>query len=215
MNKNWRKSLNLRQGLAQISSTVLLSVLSFAIVGGGFFWLLDYENAPGAIGQLSSSWPVESSQQLDKELLTLLLFAHPRCPCTRASLRELELLMAHCLGKVHATVLFYVPQNAGEEWEQSDLWKIASRIPGISVRSDIDNFEANLFGAETSGFTVLYETNGKLLFNGGITGSRGHEGDNLGRSSLYSLIMHGHSRDSKSFVFGCSLRDQAKLCEGE
>ena len=39
------------------------------------------------------------------------------------------------------------------------------------------------FGAETSGQTLLYDRDGRLLFSGGTTGSRGHDGDNAGFAS--------------------------------
>ena len=49
---------------------------------------------------------------------------------------------------------------------------------------DDDGAEARRFGAETSGQTLLYDARGALAFSGGITGARGHAGDNAGRASL-------------------------------
>jgi hypothetical protein len=51
----------------------------------------------------------------------------------------------------------------------------------------------------------LYAPTGKLLFSGGITASRGHEGDNVGRSAIVSFILNGHAPVNHTPVFGCSL----------
>jgi hypothetical protein len=44
--------------------------------------------------------------------------------------------------------------------------------------------EAALCKATTSGETVVYDAAGKLRFHGGITGARGHIGDNAGCSAI-------------------------------
>ena len=48
--------------------------------------------------------------------------------------------------------------------------------------------EANLFGAATSGQTMVYDPGGRLRFSGGITAARGHYGDNVGVSAIARLI---------------------------
>ncbi len=69
--------------------------------------------------------------------------------------------------------------------------------------------EAKLFGAKTSGDVLLFGANGKLIFAGGITASRGHEGDNPGADAMLKAL--GESRRNKvttttaTPVFGCSL----------
>jgi hypothetical protein len=52
---------------------------------------------------------------------------------------------------------------------------------------------------------VLYGPQGDLLFQGGITMSRGHEGDNPGRSALESLVRHKLFNQVRTSVYGCSL----------
>ena len=72
---------------------------------------------------------------------------------------------------------------------------------------DATGTEAELFGAKTSGHATLYGTGGQLLFEGGITGSRGHQGDNAGVSSIAKLLA-GEKPDVKGTdVFGCGLFD--------
>jgi hypothetical protein len=92
-----------------------------------------------------------------------------------------------------------------EGWEHTDLWQTASTIPGAAALRDDDGIEAARFGAATSGFTVVYDAHGRLLFRGGLTASRGHEGDSFGQRRVVSLLTTGAADRSDSPVFGCAL----------
>jgi hypothetical protein len=96
--------------------------------------------------------------------------------------------MARAQGSVAATVLFYRPRQFPPGWERTDLWRSAAAIPGVTVRADPEGREAQRFGAVTSGHVLLYDRAGQLLFTGGITGSRGHEGDNAGCDRVIRLL---------------------------
>ena len=85
------------------------------------------------------------------------------------------------------------------------MWRRAAGIPGVAVHCDEDGVECRRFHAETSGYTVLYDSRGKLLFQGGITSSRGHEGDNAGRSAVESIVQHKLFSQVRTPVYGCSL----------
>jgi hypothetical protein len=62
---------------------------------------------------------------------------------------------------------------------------------------------------------MLYDGNGRLLFSGGITGARGHSGDNAGRSTVLSLLSRDTVDRAETPVFGCSLFDpEARCLEG-
>ena len=127
---------------------------------------------------------------------------------------ELAQIMAAVQGKVRAYVLFFTPRDAGSDWANTDLRRSAAAIPGVTVLSDLDGKEAQSFGAETSGHTLLFAADGHLLFSGGITGSRGHAGGNDGESAIIALISHHGTARASSFIFGCSLFDgkQMKGC---
>jgi hypothetical protein len=125
---------------------------------------------------------------------------------------ELSVLMTRCPGKLAATVLFVKPEGFEEEWEQSDLWNEASRIPGVAVVSDAGGVEAARFGAATSGQALLYDSKGDLLFSGGITSARAHEGDNDGLSAIQSLVVSARADRSSTPVFGCPLQDPGSKC---
>jgi hypothetical protein len=134
---------------------------------------------------------------------------HPQCPCTRASIGELERLMAHSNRLVDAYLLFYRPDGVPPDWEQTGLWTRAAAIPGVQVVRDDRGEEAERFGALASGQAMLYSANGDLLFRGGITSSRGHAGDNPGRAAIVALVQHEPTTRTVTPVFGCTLRDAA------
>jgi hypothetical protein len=137
--------------------------------------------------------------------LTLLVFIHPQCPCSRASLGELARIIAAARDRVQTTVFFYVPPDSKEDWAHTDLWTSAASIPDVRVTADPDANIARQFGARTSGQTLLYDLHGNLAFSGGITAARGHSGDNDGRDSIVALLLGKTPRRSTTPVFGCGL----------
>jgi hypothetical protein len=188
----------------------------FLTVGAGVAVLWNYENTPGATAAAApDQWPENSHIQRATNRATLVMMVHPHCPCTRASVGELARLMAQAQGRVTAYVLFAKPPNLSKDWEQTDLWETATAIPGVSVMRDDDGVEARRFHAATSGQTMLYDKNGNLLFSGGITGARGHEGDNAGRSAIVSLLTTGEADDWNTPVFGCALFAQGECQTGK
>jgi hypothetical protein len=120
--------------------------------------------------------------------------------------------MTQAQGRVTAYVLFVRPANFSEDWEKTDLWASAAAIPGVSVVRDDEGVEANRFHAATSGQTMLYDREGKLLFSGGMTSGRGHAGDNAGRTAIVSLLTRNEALQSATPVFGCPLFAQDDEC---
>ena len=114
-------------------------------------------------------------------------------------------MMARVGDRVVAYVVFVVPPEDASAWTETDLWARASSIRGVSAVRDEGGVEADRFQAWTSGETVLYGADGHMLFAGGITGSRGHAGDNAGEEALVAAIL-GHSDSLPNTpVFGCAL----------
>ena len=177
-------------------------------------WTLwGYENTPGVAAAPLPQWPAASRIQPAPDHATLVMLAHPHCPCTRASIGELAAIMAHCQGRLTAYVLFLKPEGFSDDWEKTDLWQSASTIPGVKVILDGDGHEARLFHAATSGQTMLYDPRGRLLFSGGITGSRGHFGDNAGQSAIVALANAEVPDQTETLVFGCPLFDPQSECQ--
>lgn len=189
-----------------------LAMIWSAAVAVGSIVLLRYEFSPGQQIAAPFSWPTQSSLHRDTARSNLLLFLHPRCPCSRATIGELALLMAQAGKGVSTRVIFVQPPGLAENWASNGLMQAAKQIPGVSIEIDETGKFARHFHAATSGETLLYARDGSLLFNGGITGSRGHSGDNIGRTSLVSLINTGRASQHVTPVFGCSLFSLSASC---
>jgi hypothetical protein len=185
--------------------TLLVAVLWLSAIVTSMAFILRYSNSPGHTGATPILWPVDSRIALDVHHPTLVMFAHPHCPCTRASIGELDQLMADCQGQFSAQVWFVKSVGTPEDWTDTDLWHKATAIPGVTVHRDVNGVEARRFQAETSGQTLLYDQDGQLLFHGGITISRDHAGDNPGRSALEALLKHKSLNQAQTPVFGCPL----------
>jgi hypothetical protein len=171
--------------------------------GVGLLW--NYESTPGAAAATPERWPAASRIEPAADRATLVMLAHPHCPCTRASINELARLMTQAQGRVTAYVLFVKPRGFSDAWAQSELWETAAAIPGVTPVLDDEGVEAGRFHAATSGQTVLYDAAGNLLFSGGVTSARGHAGDNAGRTAIVSLLTSDEAEERGTPVFGCPL----------
>ena len=188
------------------------AMLWLALVGFGMSVLWSYSTTPGRAGTPPRNWPASASVSRHSGRATLLIFTHPECECSRASLSELAILMAHSGSLLDATVFFSLPARQATLWKTSELFSKARAIPGVRVVDDPESKLAQLFGAHTSGETLLYDGSGRLRFHGGITAFRGHSGDNAGRSVitaiLWNKIPQAKASPATTPVFGCSLRDE-------
>jgi hypothetical protein len=184
---------------------IIAGITWVALMARGFSILEREEFTPVTNDQVSATFPPHSAIQLASDKSTLLLFMHPYCPCSRASLHELDEILAETPNKLSVILVFTIPNGIPSGWEQGDLWKSAAIMPGVRVVRDQGGVEARRFGVKGSGHTLLYDPSGKLLFSGGITASRGHEGDNPGCSAIVSFVLYGHALVNHTPVFGCSL----------
>ncbi|HKP93341.1 MAG TPA: hypothetical protein VJS88_05550, partial [Chthoniobacterales bacterium] len=198
----------------KILITVVLAVTWTAALALGARVLFRYETTPGRVGMVSSSWPVESIVPRPAGKPSLLMLAHPHCPCTRASIAELAEIMAHGVGKVNAYVLFVKPAGSDADWDDTDLRRSAAAIPGVTVITDEQGMEAARFGGKTSGHTLIFDATGKLLFSGGITASRGHIGNNAGKTAVLAAVKQQPLARTQTPVFGCALEKRNSLEDG-
>ena len=192
-----------------ISRNLVLTVgaLWSVLVVCGFAALGWHEFEPGANGSVPLTWPSGSTLNRPTDRPTILLFAHPMCPCTRASLRELTQIISNIRNPADFCVVFARPEGTDSGWSHGLSWNVAAGIPGVRVVEDFACAEVRRFSVVTSGHVLAFDARGSLRFSGGITGSRGHDGDNYGRAAVIHFIEHGGTGCISSPVFGCLLRD--------
>jgi hypothetical protein len=165
-----------------------------------------YESAPGAVGLRATRWPHGSPIHPDPHRANLVLIAHPRCPCTRATFDELERIAAGSRNSVAIHVLFFKPGGEAGGWGETELHRRAAAIPGATVLDDPDGSEGLRFGAATSGHALLYDQAGQLLFSGGLTAARGRAGTNRASEAVVDLLS-GARAAAVAPVFGCPIRE--------
>lgn len=160
-------------------------------------------------GKNSSNSRVPASTKFAPEgRARLLVFLHPKCTCSHATMTELKSLLPE-LKDIETTVLFR-SVSADKAWLTGDLYENASKVQGISVAIDEDGREAKLFGAHTSGHTVLIAPDGNIVFSGGLTPSRGHTGDSAGKNFLRKWNRERGPASFISAIFGCNIFKEQK-----
>ena len=189
--------------IALVVSTWLVACL----VGLGLLWR--YKARPGAEGSPPERWPAASALARTPGRPTLVMLVHPRCACSRASLGELVHVMNE-VRDVDAYIVFDLPPDGGAAWEDGASWDQARRIPGVVTFADRGGAESARFRVEVSGHTLLYDADGVLRFSGGITGARGHAGDNVGRQQLLAVLRDRVTGRPVTNVYGCRLFDPGR-----
>ena len=180
-------------------------MLAWAIaVVAGFLVLWSYASTPGAANSPPQTLPSDSSLSRTEGRWTLVIFVHPRCPCTQSSLSELERLHARCAGQIDVRIACLSPLTAKTEWTETSLVRRAKALPSVAVISDTAGDNARLFHVHTSGAALLYDPTGKLAYHGGLTSARGHEGDNPGSDAVLALVT-GTGAPATAPTFGCPL----------
>ncbi len=185
--------------------TTIIVVLWLAAIFGGIAAMRGYEFTAGTDPRAPFRWPEASSIPRKACTPTLVVFAHPRCPCTKATLDQLASALEKAGASAGAKVVFFMPRGADAAWTGSAAIQRASAIPGVSVLMDEGGREARMFHAVTSGRTLLYSEKDELIFDGGITASRGHSGENQAATALVSLLRKSSTVHTTAPVFGCSI----------
>jgi hypothetical protein len=172
----------------------------------GFLVLEAYATSPGAFGPSLADWPQGCVIPIDGRHQSLLIFLHPLCPCSSASIDELEDIVARCGDRVrlHAVVL---RTDALERQGASTIERSLAEMPGMTIWQDNGGALARRFGVRTSGHVLLYDCSGRLSYSGGITPTRGHRASNSGKSALQAAILGARSARSSIPVFGCPILD--------
>ena len=173
-------------------------------VATGCAVLAAYAAAPGAQGQSLADWPRLCVIPLEASRPTLLMFLHPLCPCSNASVDELNELVGRYGNRVRAHVVILrsrsLDRGGGPRFDRS-----LANAAGITTWDDEGGALSRRFGVLTSGHVLLYGAGGRLLYTGGITPARGHRGDNFGTRAVLAELLGEPVERSSAPAFGCPL----------
>src|SRR5690606_38939176 len=143
-----------------------------------------------------AAWPEASSIVRHAQRPTLLLFLHPHCACSRATVEELERL--NTLAPSSSLPAIYIvasaPPDVGDHWWSSSLMGRTARLPNARIINDAGGVETTRFGARLSGTVLLYSVDGRRLYAGGVTMARGHDGHNAGIQSVANLLIDSNAQ---------------------
>lgn len=167
-------------------------------VSAGMGAIVRYDSTPAAAHQVLAEWPRESAIGFDGSRPNLVMAVHPVCSCTRASLNELARMLPPLGGRARIVILL-LGRN-GNRYEQM--------VKDMNIESFADRtgVEASRLGLTTSGEIAIYAAGGNLLYSGGITESRAHEGDNPAEAAAMAALQSAGSVGIRNApVFGCEL----------
>src|SRR5262245_8637669 len=74
-----------------LTLAILLWLAAVALVWWSFLGF-DYSGSAAPLNPVSAAWPANTGLTVVRDRPTVLFFMHPKCPCTRASVAELERL---------------------------------------------------------------------------------------------------------------------------
>src|SRR5580698_9865761 len=93
--------------LKKPAAVVVAVALWVPAVGFGIEVLWRYSNTPGRPATPPVDWPAGAPMERQNGRATLVMFAHPQCPCSKASIGELAIVMAQTPSKLDAQVIFF------------------------------------------------------------------------------------------------------------
>lgn len=176
---------------------------------------MSYQTQAGVAAVSPTQWPSEVGLPFDAQRFNVVVFAHPKCPCTRATLDELEVVLTRRRSEIRATLCIFDPEGVPSDWAETALVRMAKGISGLTVVVDQNGAMAAKFGAVTSGQVLMFDRESRRVFSGGITGSRGQAGENHGRNLLLALAGGEICGSAPTAVYGCALRDEADSSIGK
>jgi hypothetical protein len=136
----------------------------------------------------------------------LLVFIHPQCSCTQATLEQLDQLLNRSTQPTELVLAIY--SSAAIHGRPPISIAAQLRHPWRQFQ-DNNGALARRFGAATSGEVLLYSSARQLIFQGGITPERARTGDNPGAAALLAALNAGRPRSSApappASVFGCPI----------
>ncbi len=185
-------------------AVVLASALWLGVTGAVLLRSAARDVAPGEVGVAPARWPATTRLPRRAGVATVVLALHPACPCSRASLDELEGVLARAAAPLTALVLVVRPAGLEAPAAEASALERARAIPGVVAVVDEGGVEARRLGARTSGHVLVFDGEGRLTYSGGITAGRGLRGDGPARQAVAAAL--GSSTPTPPCpVYGCPL----------
>lgn len=186
-------------------ATALIVWIAIAVAGWYGISAYGFQGDPQATTGIVSQWPVDSTIVCLTDRPTLALFLHPKCPCSRATVGELErlpvLVPSDALPDI--CVVAAAPRSTGDQWRESPFLDRVARLPNARIVRDPGGVETALFGVRVSGTVLLFDPAGNRLYAGGVTMARGHAGDNVGLQAVTDLLIDSDADVSSIPPLGC------------
>jgi hypothetical protein len=205
---------------SQLVTNKKLLLAAFAgwliLLGCGWAAMARYGAAAGEQALAPVVLPPALKQFSAQAKPTLFLALHPQCDCSRATLHELRRVLQDAGADAPLVyVLLYRPSHHVAHWNDNGILPESDLGSSANVIADPEGRYAAMLHADTSGEVVLYARNGSLLFQGGITASRGHEGPSAGADRLQAALQNGTRSTARSSVFGCNIFHRAQPATGK
>ena len=149
-------------------------------------------------------WPNDIELGLDDRPV-VAIFYHPKCPCTRATVRCLQRFSTRFESAPTLIAYAYAPLQSNDDWIESETTANLRLLANTTIVMDREGQIAQRFGAHTSGHVMVFDAEHELLFSGGITPARGHEGEGKAGLSFLDCLNGKRIESSRWPVLGCSL----------
>jgi hypothetical protein len=184
-------------------------IVWIAVAVAGWYGISAYsfKSDPQATADIVLRWPADSTIARLTDRPTLVFFLHPKCPCSRATVAELERLpmLVSSDELPDVCVVAAAPRSTGDLWWSSPFLSRAARLPNARLVRDLGGVETDLFGARVSGTVLLFDPAGNRLYAGGVTMARGHTGDNVGLQAVTDLLIDSDAEVSSIPPLGCAM----------
>ncbi len=206
--------------LSKISSKYFGIFLLIWLSGtaSGFFLLGAYHVRPGQPGKPLVRWPEGCPVRLDPDRPTLLIFLHPRCPCSRASVAELASIAASYRGRFAAHAILYRPEGPSEDWDQAEAAATdEASIPGLRRWTDRSGRWATDSGSRRLG-RVLADPRPWMerLLREAASPLRAAIGGGISASKPWSNASSERDVEPRvKLIFGCPILDPASTSRAE
>jgi hypothetical protein len=132
--------------------------------------------------------------------LLLVVVLHSQCPCSLATVENLIDLPENIRTHLSIRLVFTGPNP-----RNSAVADQATELPNVERQFLSEQVALKDYGARTSGQAYLYDRTGALIFEGGLTGSRGSVGESAGDDAIENAVM-GRKVIASAPVYGCALQ---------